>query len=100
MEQAEKSAAKTKAKGDGTLRLINESGVVQPQFADRGFEVFEIAGVDWINSTEHHWVNFLKTRERVLRRISLIGNCVADLDLCRAFDCRYVLAYVAVLDIV
>src|SRR5205807_8673107 len=54
VEQAEETAAKSETEGDGTFRLINESGIVQTQFSDRRLQMLEIGGIDRVNATEDY----------------------------------------------
>src|SRR5438067_9615191 len=48
--------------------------------------MLEVARIDRINSAEDHWVNLLKTEQRLVRGIALICNRVANFHLSRAFD--------------
>ena len=48
--------------------------------------MFEVAGVDRINSAEDHRMNFLKSGQWLARRVALIGNGVADFHVGGAFD--------------
>ncbi len=57
--------------------------------------MLEVASVDRINSAEDHRMNFLKTRQRFARRVTLIGDGVADLHLRRTFDVRDEIADIA-----
>ena len=88
MQQSEKTAAKSESKRDRTFRRVNKRRVVQAQFRDRPFQMFEIAGVDRINPAEDHRMNFLKTRQRFAPRVALIGDSVADLNVGGALDVR------------
>src|SRR5215472_3550351 len=88
MEQPEKSAAKSESERDRAFRRVNERCVVQAELRDRCFQMLEVAGVDRINSAEHHRVNLLKTWQRLARRISLISNRIADFHVSGRFDVR------------
>ncbi len=55
-------------------------------FADGGFEMLEVGGVDRINPAEHHRMDFLETGERLGRGIALVGDGVADLDVGGGLD--------------
>src|SRR5581483_10562107 len=81
VKQPEKSAAKSKSERDGTFRLIDERGIIQTQFRDCCLQMFEVAGIDRINSTENHGMNFLKTWKRFARGMTLVGYGIADLHI-------------------
>ena len=88
VKQTEESATKTKTKRDRAFRLIDKRSVVETQLSDRGFQVFEVAGVNRIDPTEDHGMNFLKTGKRLARGAPLVGNGVADLYVrCRLDVC-------------
>ena len=44
--------------------------------------MFEVAGIDGIDPTEDHGMNFLETRKRFARGMTLIGDGIADLHVC------------------
>ena len=50
--------------------------------------MFEVAGVNRINSAEHHRMNFLKTWQRIARGTTLVGDSVADFHIGSGFDVR------------
>src|SRR5207237_5013614 len=86
VQEPEKTAAKPESEGNRTFRRVNERRVVQPQLADGGFQMLEVAGVDRINSAENHRVNFLEPGQRVPRGIARVGNGVADFHIGSRFD--------------
>src|SRR6478672_6602605 len=88
VEQTEEPAAKTEPERDRAFRLIHERGIIQPQFSDRGFQMFEIGGVDRIDPAEHHRMDFLETRERFGGGMARIGDRVADFHVGGRFDVR------------
>src|SRR6202011_3963272 len=53
-----------------------------------GFQMLEITSVNRVDPAEDHRMNLLKSRQRFTRRISLIGNGVADLHVGDRFDVR------------
>src|SRR5947199_48732 len=50
--------------------------------------MFEVAGVNRINSAEYHRVNFLKTWQRIARGTTLVGDSVTDFYIGSGFDVR------------
>ena len=78
MEQAEKAAAESEAKGGGTLRLEEKRGIVQAKF----FEGFAQLGVgmciDGIEPRENHGLDFLEAGQSFERRVRIVSNGVAD----------------------
>src|SRR5580704_10605069 len=62
VEQTEKTTAETEAQSHGILRLIDEGGIVDLQFSQGGFQMFEISGIDRVNPAEDHRMNLLKPR--------------------------------------
>ena len=48
--------------------------------------MLKVAGVNRINSAEDHRMNFLKSGQRRARRVTLIGNRIADFHVGGAFD--------------
>src|SRR4029077_3492919 len=86
VKQPKESAAKSETQRNRALRLINEGGVVHAQLANRRLQMFEIAGVNRIDPAENHRMNFLKTGKRLARGVALVGDGVADLDVCSRLD--------------
>ena len=85
VEQTEKTAAKAKAQGNRSLRLVDERRVVQLEFGHVGLEMLVIGGVDRVNAAEHHRMNLLKSRQR-RGNDPRVGDGVAHLDVFRTFD--------------
>ena len=48
--------------------------------------MFEVAGVNGINPAKYHRMNFLKTWQRLARRMTLVRDGVADLYVGSRFD--------------
>ena len=62
--------------------MIDERGIVQTQLCDCRLQMFEVAGIDGIDPTEDHGMNFLETWKRFARGMTLIGDGIADLHVC------------------
>src|SRR6266436_2578243 len=81
VKQPEKAASETVTKGDRAFRLIDERGIVDLQLSHGRLQVLEIAGINWINSAENHWMNFLEPGQCFGSSVSLIRERVANLNV-------------------
>ncbi len=78
MQQAEEAAAEAETERGGSLHLVREAGVVEPQPAHGGAQVLELRGVDWEQAAEHHGDRRTEAGQRLVHRIALVGDGVAD----------------------
>ena len=77
-KQAEEAAAETEAERGARLHLIGEAGVVEAQPAHGRAQVFELRGVDREHAAEHHRDRRAEAGQRLVHRIALVGDGVAD----------------------
>ena len=78
MQQAEKAAAEAEAERGRGFHLIGEAGVVEPQLAHGRAQILELRGVDRKQAAEHHRDRRPEAGQRLVDRIALVGDGVAD----------------------
>ncbi len=79
MQEAKKTAAKSKAQRLRGLRLISERGIVQPELFERVAQGLILTGVGRIKPAEYHRLHRLESRQRLIARPIVGGYSVADL---------------------
>ncbi len=78
MQQAEKAAAEAEAERGGGLHLVGEARIVEAELADGLAQILEVVGVDREQAAEHDRLRRLEARERLGRRLLLVGDGIAD----------------------
>ena len=88
MQQPQETATETEAQRRRGFHLEAERGIVQPQLADRLAQLLEVVGIDREQAAEHHRLDFLKARQRLLGRLLGVGQRVAYPRLRHVLDLR------------
>ncbi len=78
MEQAEKAAAKSEAKGDRTFGLEEEGRIVQAKFFEGFAELGVRVSIDGVEPGENHGLDFFEAGQGFERGIGVVGDGVAD----------------------
>src|SRR6185369_14909274 len=78
VQEAEEAAAEAEAERGARFHLVREAGVVEPQLAHGSAQVFELRGVDREQAAEHHRDRRAEAGERLLDRLAVVGDGVAD----------------------
>ena len=78
VQQAKETTAETETQGRGCFHLEAERRVVQRQLFNTVAQVFELGGVHWEQTTEHHGLRWLKARQRGLGALFLVRDCIPD----------------------
>ncbi len=86
VEQAEKPAAKPEPERRRTLCLVLERGIVETKLGQGRLEPLVIAGIDRVQATEHHRMNFLEPGQRLPGRLAGGGDGIADIHVRGALD--------------
>ena len=86
VQQAQKATAKTKAQRLGSLRLVSERRVVEPEFFERFAQGLILSGIRRIEAAENHRLHRFKARQRPACRPFVSGDRVADLGFGNFFD--------------
>ncbi len=86
MEEAEEATAEAEAQGGRVLRLVEERRVVEPQLLERVAQLRVLVGVHGVEPREHHRLDLLEAGQRLLRRLAVVGERVADRDVGHAPD--------------
>ena len=78
VQQPEEAAAEAEAERRRAFRLVGEARIVEAQPRHRLAQVLELGGIDREQAAEHHRLRRLEARQRLRRRLALVGDRVAD----------------------
>ena len=60
------------------FHLVGEAGVVEPQLAHRRAQILELRGIDREQAAEHHRDGRPEAGQRLVDRVALVGDGIAD----------------------
>ena len=89
MKKSQKSAAESESERDTRFRFIVQRRIIELEFFERITKVRILCSVCGIHSAEHHRLNLLISRKRLITRLIVISYRITDHSVTHVFDrCR------------